>query len=145
MPGRVHRSIRERLYAADPHCHWCRRLTRWVTSADGRLPDDAATLDHFRSRLDPLRGKIAGEPRHVLACRKCNHDRGEKDVERFRPETPPRVNCDSYSDLQPLRAAINEVLRQQDARYLRKEQAEYTALLQEVTARLKNEDTEVAA
>lgn len=84
MPGKVYRAIRERLHARDPRCHWCRRLTRLVQQSGGTLPDDAATVDHFRARPDPLRQKPPkGEPTHVLACASCNSKRGDQDPHVF--------------------------------------------------------------
>ena len=56
-------------------CWWCGRLVQIVECNDGKLPDDAATIDHLDSRLNPLRGKSRGR-RRVMACHACNHERG---------------------------------------------------------------------
>lgn len=130
-----HRKIRDRLYAADRHCFWCRRPTRQVKACDGRLPDDAATLDHFRSRLDPLRGKVPGEPRHVLACKTCNENRGYEDAARFSPvlykPVPVRKLTRVYVHREPFTTPTAEALR--------REQTTYTQLLEQVTAAVKTD------
>lgn len=45
----------------------------------GKVPDDAATVDHLDSRLNPERGKHKGELRHVMACSKCNQRRARQE------------------------------------------------------------------
>lgn len=68
-------TLRFRLWARDPRCFWCGVETR----IDGVHEPEAATLDHLHRK-----GQRAGRslPPVVLACRRCNNDRGE----------PPRVN-----------------------------------------------------
>lgn len=73
------------LFQADPHCHWCGRLTVWWAET-GPGPDNAATIDHLRSRLDPKRGKRGGGPHTVLACRRCNQLRATYEVARITPQ-----------------------------------------------------------
>lgn len=46
----------------------------------GCPPDDMATIDHLRSRLHPDREKHTDEPTTVLACWKCNNQRGTAEV-----------------------------------------------------------------
>lgn len=126
MPSSYIRPIRERLWRQDPHCHWCGIWTQLHRSQYGdRPPHNAATLDHYRSKLDPLRNRVATEPRWVLACFKCNQQRGQRDSRQF-----SGVNV---NDPQPLRVPLGE---------LRPQQAEYTALLREITERLRSENEE---
>lgn len=70
---------RRRFWLSDPRCHWCKRRTRLVNLGQHpkSIPHDAATIDHLHSRLDPDRGNGSG--RHVLACWKCNNDRGAQE------------------------------------------------------------------
>ncbi len=73
----------------DGLCHWCRRPMVLVepSAKSGRLPPNACTIDHLRSRLDPTR-RIPprdNERRLVAACHGCNTSRGAReDAERNR-------------------------------------------------------------
>lgn len=59
-------------------CHWCGRRVRLVKAKF--LPDDAATIDHLHER----NGMGMRESHDVvLACHKCNHDRGIKHNEEL--------------------------------------------------------------
>jgi 5-methylcytosine-specific restriction endonuclease McrA len=77
------RKRRERLWKQDPRCFYCGRVT--VLKQCGRHetePDNLATLEHLRSRLDagrqePNDGKAT---RTVLACRKCNNAKADVEV-----------------------------------------------------------------
>ncbi len=64
---------RERLMAADPHCHWCGcEVIYWKPQRREKVPPNFATIDHVWSR-------IQGRPRQgrwVLACARCNEARG---------------------------------------------------------------------
>lgn len=54
-------------------CHWCGRPVVRMRSGEGRHANNTATLDHVVSRI------FGGSDRRtncVIACRKCNHDRG---------------------------------------------------------------------
>lgn len=83
---------RRQLWEADPHCHWCGRETSWWAGENGPAPTDSATLDHLYSWLDPRR---AGNSHLVvLACWRCNHDRGEQE-NNVRPPNPPSPRTDS--------------------------------------------------
>ncbi len=65
--------------------------TQWCAedyARDRLLPDDAATLDHLYSRLNPLRGKVAGECT-VLACWKCNYQRAQQELAEKFPDKFP--------------------------------------------------------
>jgi hypothetical protein len=84
MDARRGRRKRERMWAENPHCHWCSRKTILAkTDASGRflLPHAdkglAATLDHLRARHHPGRREPArpDERRIVLACMHCNSTR----------------------------------------------------------------------
>lgn len=79
---------RRNLWKADPHCHWCGIETVSLTHEEtkGKLPPlNMATLDHLHSRLDPARLEAVkpGECRTVLACWKCNHERGREEQKRL--------------------------------------------------------------
>ena len=70
---RVHK-----LWHKDPHCHWCGTETV-LRQRDGfgRMHPTDATLDHLFPKYHPLKGKtIRGEEVTVLACYKCNNERG---------------------------------------------------------------------
>jgi hypothetical protein len=63
-------TLRYRLWQRDPRCLWCGIETR----IEGRHEPDAATLDHLH-RKSQRAGRTL--PLVVLACRRCNNDRGE--------------------------------------------------------------------
>lgn len=69
------KELRRQLWAEDPKCHWCGIETQWPEIKGGSLPDDAATLDHLYTKYEMEKRKSEGNP-FVLACNKCNHDRG---------------------------------------------------------------------
>ena len=76
------RAIRRRLWEANPHCHYCGIETIWHSSKHNEtLPDNAATIDHVISRLDPRRYLLPYYPSSlfVLACSRCNHERGARE------------------------------------------------------------------
>jgi hypothetical protein len=61
-------------------CYWCEQKTRLLYITDGKVPKDAATIDHLDSRLNANRGNFNGFLRHVMACWKCNNDRANAEV-----------------------------------------------------------------
>lgn len=69
---------RNRLFREHPFCHFCD--CRLVLIKDPKVkywPDNSATIEHRKTRLDPTRGTDRSpENLTVLACRKCNQDRG---------------------------------------------------------------------
>lgn len=73
---------RLRFFRRDPHCYWCG--VRTELNAEGK--SNHATVDHLYSKLHPMRPAYhkAGSDRtavlHVLACAKCNGERGLADV-----------------------------------------------------------------
>ena len=69
------RELRRQLFEQDPHCHWCGCLTIWLDQDGGAYPDNFATLDHLYTRYEMEKRVELGNP-FVLACNKCNHDRG---------------------------------------------------------------------
>lgn len=80
-----------KLFAAKPHCHWCGRLTVLlpeVPQIRGKIPWNAATIDHLRSRYDPKRQEpvTAGEIRLVLACWRCNNERCQQEQNQIGKE-----------------------------------------------------------
>ena len=69
-------------------CIWCNnpaRLIEWDT-ANGKPPDDMATLEHVVPRGDKKRGTFPddGERRYAMACYACNHARGTKHMKDLR-------------------------------------------------------------
>ena len=91
---------REKLFKENPHCYYCNVLTifdRPTKHNKGRgwQPDNLATIEHLYSRFDPRR-KIPNtnnERRHVLACYKCNHERGKAEVNALPRETQVEIGC----------------------------------------------------
>jgi len=81
-----YRKIRRALWEANPHCHFCGCLTCWWTKPTGPMPSNGATLEHLISRLNPIRYQLKEYPRSlfVLACNKCNHERGVYEDRRLR-------------------------------------------------------------
>jgi hypothetical protein len=75
------RKRREKLWQADPHCHWCGCLTVPPSGAAKmkRIPKNMATLDHLRSRYDSSRGSDCEEAT-VLACWQCNQRRSSEET-----------------------------------------------------------------
>jgi hypothetical protein len=72
------KEFRRKLWLENPLCHWCGIETIWIELKNGgKLPDDAATIDHLYTRYELEKRQEMGNPR-VLACNKCNHDLGEK-------------------------------------------------------------------
>jgi hypothetical protein len=86
-PGRAKKSKPTRrrvLWTRDPRCFWCGRLTdirtEWL--------DKSATVEHLYSRRHPKRGSARKYlPSTVLACRKCNSERGAPEA-RAHDECP---------------------------------------------------------
>lgn len=69
---------RNRLWIENPACYWCGIETIMPPkNGKGKIPLNTATIDHLRSRYDPLRRTQPepGEVRTVLACSKCNNER----------------------------------------------------------------------
>jgi hypothetical protein len=74
------------MWQVDPHCYWCGRVTVIYNGyPNGKtIPIDAATIDHVYPITDPRRQefKAKGIPSPVvLACNKCNWERGSKQLE----------------------------------------------------------------
>jgi hypothetical protein len=81
-----------RLHAHNPYCHWgCGTKTKITEGRTTPLADDEATLDHLYDRFDPRRKapRAPGEESTVLACYRCNHERGIESQKRNNPN-PPR-------------------------------------------------------
>ena len=73
---------RLRLWKIDPRCHWCGIETIWVDIEGGRMPENGATIDHLRSRLNPARTaglEYPNERRRVIACFACNQRRDHEE------------------------------------------------------------------
>lgn len=75
------RSLKLKLFQENDRCYYCNCqliLTNIKNLPSGQsLPDNAATIEHLRSRYSVSRfvKKKKGERRKVLACYKCNHGR----------------------------------------------------------------------
>lgn len=66
-----------------PYCHWCTTKLIYYklppTVPKGGLPDNFATIDHLYDRFDKEKRAEAWKkkvPQRVLACNKCNLQRG---------------------------------------------------------------------
>lgn len=71
-----------RMWLRDSQCFYCHEETVLMMRRKRqiKLRQDAATIEHLRSRLHPNRQEPAhGDVRWVLACHKCNHQRGRED------------------------------------------------------------------
>jgi hypothetical protein len=84
-------SKRALLFAQDPYCFWCGRVTVLQTTKPIRN-DNVATIEHLYSRLHPKRK----EHPHlvVLACFGCNMARSHAENRGvyFMPKRPDRVD-----------------------------------------------------
>jgi hypothetical protein len=68
------------LWRRDPRCFWCGRVTRF----DAYHEPDAATVEHIYHRAHPKRRSTRRHlPATVLACRKCNSERGAPEARAF--------------------------------------------------------------
>ena len=67
-----------KLHQRDPHCHWCRQPTVFLRIHTKHTIRNRATFDHLDDRFDPMRGRLHGQERSVLACWDCNHKRAQK-------------------------------------------------------------------
>lgn len=64
-------------------CYYCRcKMVLNNATHGGKFPDNMATFEHLRDRLDPRRRRPnpSGEQRIVLACSRCNQERGRQRV-----------------------------------------------------------------
>ena len=75
------RTLKLKLFKENDKCYYCGCklvLTNISNIKSGQsLPDNAATIEHLISRLEPSRfvKKKKGTRRKVLACYKCNHSK----------------------------------------------------------------------
>lgn len=84
--------IRDDKHAKDPHCYYCGIVTvndypvrnRELKKGE-EPPDDMATLEHLYHRFDKRRYDISvpDEDKKVVACYKCNVEKGKKDDMRL--------------------------------------------------------------
>lgn len=82
---------RYNLWKRDPRCHWCEKETKYSASQRDPL---LATLDHIYPRGHPLRNSFKpGQERTILACRKCNAERGNSFVKM---EEEKKISFISY-------------------------------------------------
>jgi CRISPR/Cas system Type II protein with McrA/HNH and RuvC-like nuclease domain len=75
------RTRRRQLWKQDPHCFWCGRETD-ITTANA---EDSATVEHIYPRNHPRRRDTRKVlPSTVLACARCNHERGTPATTTYR-------------------------------------------------------------
>jgi len=76
------RQLKLKLYKENPYCYHCGCKTLLTNISSGKLPKNAATIDHLISRMNPGRWikKKKGQRRKVLACFKCNHNRSVQET-----------------------------------------------------------------
>ena len=70
--------LRKKLYAEDPHCYWCGRITQLVRNSGQSRKEFKflrPTIDHIYSAFHPCKRKDNGAT-IVLACSRCNSYRG---------------------------------------------------------------------
>lgn len=69
---------RNRLFREHPYCSFCDVKLVIVSGPHIKFfPDNAATIEHKLTRLNPARGvHYSSDYQTVLACRKCNLARG---------------------------------------------------------------------
>ena len=74
-------------------CFYCRQpmVLTWDFKPHAAPPDNLATFEHRHSRLNPERGRHAGEQINVVACNRCNWLRGEADKERLMQTFPEEI------------------------------------------------------
>jgi hypothetical protein len=83
-----HRADKIRMWNKNPNCHWCNIPTQLTNCSDGKLADNAATVDHLFSKLNPARWvkRKPGEVKKVLACYGCNQLRSIEENDRLSRE-----------------------------------------------------------
>lgn len=86
---------RRALFNKDPHCHWCGIEVVWYDKDGGTMPENGATIDHLRSRLNPERRRKADGEQTVLACSKCNQQRNRQEELALSPEEL-RARCSNH-------------------------------------------------
>lgn len=70
------KELRTQLWNQNPYCYWCGIYTKLdERRKGGKLFPDSATLDHLYTKYEMEKRVAYGNP-FVLACNKCNHDRG---------------------------------------------------------------------
>lgn len=76
------RTLKLKLFEDNPHCFHCGKPTILTNITSGKLPPNAATIDHIISRYNPNRWvkKKQGQRRKVLACFKCNQERSMQET-----------------------------------------------------------------
>jgi hypothetical protein len=85
------RSLKLKLHALDPRCHWCGRETILTNDANLKKKTTSplmATIDHVVSRYNPLRWvkRQPDEVRKVLACFECNNRRASEEMAQLSRE-----------------------------------------------------------
>jgi len=101
------RAIKIALWEQDCHCHWCGIGTTLIHVENGILPDNAATIEHLEGVLLSGLGKRNHDHKKlVLACYKCNHDKGNELVNNC-----PREKWLALSTMPPKRRVNNKKQR----------------------------------
>jgi len=73
---RIKRQKQRLFIEQDGRCYYCGCEMVMPEGHTKRQPANLATLEHLDDRFSPLRGKMFGQRRHVLACVTCNGQRG---------------------------------------------------------------------
>lgn len=83
--------LRAELFALNPKCYWCRKLTVFDIPPDGRLHHNHATVDHIITRVHAASiGEYRSRRNIVLACHQCNKARNNHEQkQRATWELPP--------------------------------------------------------
>ncbi len=102
---------RENLMKKDPHCYWCGvEVIYYRLIKHEKVPDNFATLDHLHTRYTlAVKRATAGQhkPVTVLACWKCNNERGKKETESM-PREELWKRAHSYPVGHPLKTDYRE-------------------------------------
>lgn len=101
--GTRRKALKARLFEEQKGlCFYCGRSMRleWEHQKRVKVPEDLATLDHRNSRLSSSRGKSPGVKVNVLACWKCNFNRGKAEEELVFRNDPEEIwrRSRSYPD-----------------------------------------------
>src|SRR5665213_1053222 len=78
-------ALRKYLWECDPTCHWCNEVTYLTVKKGGKSHSLDSTIDHYFSKYRKAERIKWGNP-VVLACYRCNHDRGAMETRELPKE-----------------------------------------------------------
>lgn len=84
--NRKNRKQRDKLYALNPNCHWCGVRMNPPPHDKHRPKPDDCTVDHLYPVGHPDRKPGRGDVCRVLACHRCNQQRGIEWNRRLKAE-----------------------------------------------------------